>query len=689
MIDLAAARRLAPLLLVLAWVAVLALPARAAPLLDDNAGSIAVVIGNRDYRQTVPVDYAHNDAGAMRDYLTGTLGFRAENVFVLEDATLSEMTQMFGSANRPQAGRLWRAVQPGASNVFVYYSGHGVPDLATNQPFLLPADGDPNVADSGYPVELLYRNLELVRDKVGEGRRVIVMIDACFTGETGRGESLLAVSAPGFVPAAPKPAEGVVRLVATSGAAPANWDDRAELGLFTSRFLMGAAGLADADGGVADDGAVAWDDLGEWVTEAVRVAALRDTGRPQVPEIDTASLTLPGGAPVSPVAEAVELARDEAAWERAQVDVASLERYAAECTACRFRDEALARLADRSREGEAAIDRERWAELSLAGDYQTYLDECGAVCAYRPVAEAYLRRDDPSRDPAVGRCDMLAAGPDDADRPEGVDGVPFSRMDGFGALDACEEAVAANPKLARAHYQRGRALDRLGRYGEAMEAYEAARELGSMAALNNIAVLHENGEGVPPSPETAFPLYVEAAEGGDIGGMNNAGRMLQYGRGTDKDVARAISFYRMAADRGDGFAIVKLVPFYLSGGPGIEADPEAGFRLFDRALDKDEPMALATVATLIDQGFGKHFPGLDSTDMVMRALAQGESGLASVVGTTAGTQPLSAETIKSVQEKLAEARFYDGELDGTFNPLFMRALDAYSSSASSQTASAQ
>lgn len=37
-----------------------------------------------------------------------------------------------------------------------------------------------------------------VKQKVGGERQVIVMLDACFTGETGRkGEALLAVSAPG------------------------------------------------------------------------------------------------------------------------------------------------------------------------------------------------------------------------------------------------------------------------------------------------------------------------------------------------------------------------------------------------------------------------------------------------------------------------------------------------------------
>src|SRR5262245_58818625 len=134
---------------------------------EDNADSIAVVIGNKSYRQTVSVDFAHNDADAMRDFLSRSLGFRDSNIFVLKDATLSEFNQMFGSERNPQSGRLWRAVREGYSNVFVYFSGHGAPDLQTRQPFLLPYDGNPNLGESGFPLDLLYRNLELVKRKIG------------------------------------------------------------------------------------------------------------------------------------------------------------------------------------------------------------------------------------------------------------------------------------------------------------------------------------------------------------------------------------------------------------------------------------------------------------------------------------------------------------------------------------------
>ncbi|MGU3496134.1 caspase domain-containing protein [Xanthobacteraceae bacterium A53D] len=397
-------RLLASLALLLALLA----PAAAEPsrALDDNTDSIAIVVGNRNYKQTTAVDYAHNDADAIRDYLVRGLGFHESNVFVLRDATLNELNQAFGSEVNPQSGRLWRSVTPGRSNVFVYYSGHGAPDLKTKQPFLLPQDGDPNFSESGYRLETLYRNLELVKQKVGPDRKVIVMVDACFTGETGRkGENMLAVSAPGFSPARPKSGNGIVRLAATSGATPANWDDGAKLGLFTSRFLMAAAGLARPAGqGGAGERRVSWADLQSYVVQEVSTAARRTVGREQAPEIDLVSLSLPVVEPAPAIRRVFDLARDEALWREADADGSreALERYVAQCgEPCAYRQQAIDRLLKRKRDAAALKDDENWRRLSAEGHYQSYLDGCGQVCAYRPLALGYLGKDVDAPPPAA------------------------------------------------------------------------------------------------------------------------------------------------------------------------------------------------------------------------------------------------------------------------------------------------
>ncbi|WP_244495124.1 caspase family protein [Bosea sp. Root483D1] len=651
--------------------------------LSDNAESIAMVIGNKSYKQTSTVDFAHNDAEAIKAYLIGTLGFREQNVFLLKDATLGELNQAFGSEANPQGGRLWRSAVEGRSNVFVYYSGHGVPDLATRQPFLLPQDGNPNASESGYAVQTLYRNLELVRQKIGPQRQLIVMIDACFTGETGRkGESLLAVSAPGFTPAKPRTGGGIVKLVATSGTTPANWDGSQKLGLFTSRFLMGAAGLA-RPAGASETGPLAWSDLQRYLKETVEVAARRDSGREQVPEIDLASIALPVAQPVPAVARAVAQARDEANWQRAKAagEPSALEAYVARCgETCGYREAAMALLLDKRRSTEAVSDEQNWVRLGGSGKYEDYLKGCGTVCAYRSLAEGYLGRRDASRDPRVQECDELAGDPNDPDRREGVKGVKFGRLDTRAAIAACRQAAEAQPEVRRLSYQLGRAYDKAERYKDALAAYDKAAAAGSAAAMNNLGTLHENGQGGKVDLQKAFASYERAAGTGNAIAMSNVGRMLQYGRGRARDESGALRWYQKAAEAGDAFSIAKLVPAYLEGRPGFPKNPQKGFDLFRQAADKGDPIAMVSMATLIDNGFGTYFPGANALQMLMKALEKGEAGAAAVSSSDVSDQKLKPDTVRALQRAAQKADHYSGAIDGRFNPVFVRALDSYARS---------
>ncbi|MCB1511164.1 MAG: caspase family protein, partial [Hyphomicrobiaceae bacterium] len=83
-----------------------ALPAAA----QSNRESIAVIIGNKNYKRSNPkthdVAFAHNDAAAMRTFVIERLGYRASNVIFITDATLGKMREVFGSDSNPE-GQLW------------------------------------------------------------------------------------------------------------------------------------------------------------------------------------------------------------------------------------------------------------------------------------------------------------------------------------------------------------------------------------------------------------------------------------------------------------------------------------------------------------------------------------------------------------------------------------------------------
>ncbi|MEZ4551048.1 MAG: caspase family protein [Desulfobacterales bacterium] len=74
------------------------------------------------------VKYAIRDADAISEYLVKTLGYREKNIMTLYDAPVSVFNELFGTSSNYK-GKLFNFIKPGKSDVFVYYSGHGAPDL--------------------------------------------------------------------------------------------------------------------------------------------------------------------------------------------------------------------------------------------------------------------------------------------------------------------------------------------------------------------------------------------------------------------------------------------------------------------------------------------------------------------------------------------------------------------------------
>jgi hypothetical protein len=79
-----------------------------------------------------------------------------------------------------------------------------------------------------------------------------------------------------------------------------------------------------------------------------------------------------------------------------------------------------------------------------------------------------LAQDQDTTAALVVACDWVAASPTDQDRPIGLAGVPYGRLEANTAIAACEAAAAAVPDNPRIMFQ-------LGRAHAAAKAYESAR----------------------------------------------------------------------------------------------------------------------------------------------------------------------------------------------------------------------
>lgn len=223
-----------------------------AALCRENRDSQALLIGNKtyDFLNDNPVLFAHNDVDRIRAFLVDKLCYRDENIAMVKDATYNVMRIWLGDGGNSK-GRLWFKARQGRSNIFVYYSGHGVPSADSRHALLVPVDNDPNFPSGNYPVDWLDINLKELKRHIGGGRSVTLMLEACFSGRSAGGPVLS--SSPAIVPQLPDEGGEIVRFSAATRTQFALWDRREKLGLFTRVFLDGVNGAADgAVDGVRD-----------------------------------------------------------------------------------------------------------------------------------------------------------------------------------------------------------------------------------------------------------------------------------------------------------------------------------------------------------------------------------------------------------------------------------------------------
>tara|TARA_B100000686_G_C16705903_1_gene926247 strand:+ start:205 stop:1386 length:1182 start_codon:yes stop_codon:yes gene_type:complete len=245
---------------------------RAPKINKNNPDGIAIVIGVENYQYVSEATYAYNDAEVFREYLADTMGFSKAKIKIITNrqATLAEFNKLL-SPN----GWLARNINPGKSEVVIYFSGHGIPDLKTRQVGLLPFDVDPGYS-IGFRLSVLYASLGNLNTK-----SVTVFLDACFTGENRERRMLLADSR-GIVvvPSEKSLPNNVTVLSAASEGQFSGALKEKKHGLFTYYVLKGLRGDADSN----QDKKLTVGELGNYVQVKVKEQAAIE-GREQVPEL--------------------------------------------------------------------------------------------------------------------------------------------------------------------------------------------------------------------------------------------------------------------------------------------------------------------------------------------------------------------------------------------------------------------
>lgn len=220
-----------------------------------NPNRFALIIGNEDYSSRQPgigkeinVDFAENDARIFRDYAVKTLGVPDDQVTLLINATTAEILR----------GLDWISnlvrIKGSSAEVIFYYSGHGLPDEKTHEPYLVPVDVTGATLKNGIKVGEVYQKLT-----ENPCSRVTVFLDACFSGGA-RNQGLLANKSVKIKPNEEMVEGNMVVFSSSSGDESSGVDREKQHGYFTW-FLLEKIQQTKGD--------ITYKELGDYLVQSV------------------------------------------------------------------------------------------------------------------------------------------------------------------------------------------------------------------------------------------------------------------------------------------------------------------------------------------------------------------------------------------------------------------------------------
>ena len=196
-----------------------------------NQNMFAFIIGNEDYSigESANVDFAANDAMVFKQYCQKTLGIPENNIKCYTNQTLGLMRRAIrlmkqtAEANKDKKD----------CSIIFYYSGHGIPNEASKDAFLVPVDADGKYTEDCYSLNQLYQELGSMPVK-----KVFVFLDACFSGAQRGDGMLMAARGLALAPKEEKPkSNNMVIFSAASGAETAYPYKEKKHGMFTYYLL--------------------------------------------------------------------------------------------------------------------------------------------------------------------------------------------------------------------------------------------------------------------------------------------------------------------------------------------------------------------------------------------------------------------------------------------------------------------
>jgi hypothetical protein len=148
--------------------------------------AVAVIIGISNYKSLPKADFAKDDAQVFYDYAIRALGVKPGNIKLLmdEQADAEEIYTAF---------KTWLPARvKSTTDVYVFYSGHGLPTQDGSGLYWLPQRANRDVISK---TAILLQDIS-TDIQASKPKSVTIFMDACYSGQARGGETLVASARP-------------------------------------------------------------------------------------------------------------------------------------------------------------------------------------------------------------------------------------------------------------------------------------------------------------------------------------------------------------------------------------------------------------------------------------------------------------------------------------------------------------
>jgi tol-pal system protein YbgF len=218
--------------------------------------AVAIIIGISNYKTLPKAEFANDDARVFYDYAIRALGVKPGNIKLLIDQEAEDVEII-------KAFKTWLPSRvKSTTDVYVFYSGHGLPTQDGQGLYLLPPRADRDfISRTSIQLQEINADLQAVKPK-----SVTIFMDACYSGQARTGETLVANARPVSLKAEKKLFPDHFTVITASQADQiSSSSPDLKHGIFSYYLMKGMEGDADAN----KDGKITLGEMQTYLVENV------------------------------------------------------------------------------------------------------------------------------------------------------------------------------------------------------------------------------------------------------------------------------------------------------------------------------------------------------------------------------------------------------------------------------------